>query len=234
MAYMIYIADVYCPWCYGFAPIMRRLAAMHPELPVKVIGGNLISQPVKLAEDAASQPGLTDFWRQVEHKTGRSLEGAIKAVETGADVRLYSPGADEILVALDELAPGHELEQIIELEDMFYEQGLDLFTDESLGKIAARWKINPSALNRVLDEQATLQATEQRLQEASELLGEVTSYPTIILVNNGQYARVSSGYVHYETVLARLNDVMKELGVEVRPASLMSLYRSNSLHPSKK
>lgn len=234
MAYIIYIADVYCPWCYGFAPIMQRLAAENPDLPVKVIGGNLISQPITLAEDAASQPGLTDFWRQVEHITGRNLGGAIKAVESGANVRLYSPGADEILVALDELAPGHELEQLVDLEDMFYGQGLDLFTDQTLGKIAAKWKISPSSLNRVLDEQATLQATERRLQEASELLGEIVSYPTIFLVNGDNYARVSSGYVHYETAAARLNDVKREMGLTDIAPKLHSLHKSNTLHPGKK
>ena len=51
--YFVYIADVYCPWCYAFAPVMQMLAAGHPDIPVRVLGGNLISEPITLAEDMA-------------------------------------------------------------------------------------------------------------------------------------------------------------------------------------
>lgn len=51
--YFIYIADVFCPWCYAFAPVMKKLAGENPDIPVRVLGGNLISRPMTLAEDAA-------------------------------------------------------------------------------------------------------------------------------------------------------------------------------------
>ena len=41
MSHFLYLSDVFCPWCYGFAPVMQRLAAEHPELPVRVLGGDL-------------------------------------------------------------------------------------------------------------------------------------------------------------------------------------------------
>ena len=36
MSHFLYLSDVFCPWCYGFAPVMQRLAAEHPDLPVRV------------------------------------------------------------------------------------------------------------------------------------------------------------------------------------------------------
>ena len=45
---LLYLTDVFCPWCYGFAPVIRRLAAEHPELPVRVLGGNLMDEPQTL------------------------------------------------------------------------------------------------------------------------------------------------------------------------------------------
>lgn len=213
MARLIYIADVYCPWCYGFAPIMGKLAADNPELPVKVFGGSLIPRLITLKEDAASQPGLIDFWRRVERMTGRSLEGAIRAVETGANVRLYSPGADEILAILAVMAPGHELAQLFELEDMFYGQGLDLFTDQSLGKIAAAWKISASSLEKAMEEKVYQEAAEKKLEDARGIMGEIDAYPSVFLESGGKLMAVSRGYVHYETALSRLNDVKHELGL---------------------
>lgn len=214
-ARLIYVADVFCPWCFAFAPIMKRLAAEHPQFPVEVVGGNLISRPMTLAEDAAGNPGLVEFWHEVEHASGRSLEGAIRAVETGRDVRLYSPGADEILVELRTLAPGHELEQLFMLEDMFYGQGRDIFTEESLAEISSHWNIGTAKFESALDQPAALAATQKNLAEASALMGEITSYPSVILARGNRIAPVTRGFVHYETVISRLKDAMRELGVHI-------------------
>lgn len=213
-AHFVYIADVYCPWCYAFGPIMRRIADQHPEFPVHVLGGNLMSKPVTLAEDAAASPGLTDFWHEVEHSSGRSLAGAIRAVETGRDVRLYSPGADMILEALKTLAPGHELDQMLALEDMFYGQGQDLFSDQALAALAKRWGIAPDTLAGAARSSAVEQATQRSLEKAAALMGEISAYPSVILVRGTQKDAVSRGYVHYETVAGRLEDAMRDLGLE--------------------
>lgn len=221
-AHFVYIADVYCPWCYGFAPVMQKVAAEHPAFPVHVLGGNLISQPMTLAEDVARQPGLVDFWREVEQATGRSLAGAIRAAENGEQMRLYSPGADELLAVLRQLAPGHELEQLCMLEDMTYGEGKDLFAEGSLAEIAARWNIPASRFESALDQSASQAATERSLEMASRLMGEITSYPSVLLVQANKVDAVSRGYVHYETVAARLEDAMRDLGLSVQASSMCS------------
>lgn len=227
--YLIYIVDVFCPWCYAFAPVMKKLAAENSDMQVRVIGGNLISRPITLAEDAAQSPGLVDFWHEVESTSGRSLEGAINAVETGRDVRLYSPGADEILAVLKKMAPGHELEQLFELEEMFYGQGRDMFTDEALSEIAARWHIDPEHFEFALDQPAALAATEKNLALAAELMGEISSYPSVLLVRGDRYDAVSRGYVRYETVAARLADAMRDLGIPLEESHFCSLHNGCSL-----
>lgn len=211
---MVYIADVFCPWCFAFAPIMKRIAQENPELPVKVYGGNLISSPMTLQEDAQNSPGLVNFWRQVEQLSGRSLEGAIKAVETGRDVDLYSPGADEILAVLNEEAPGHELEQLFMLEDLFYGQGANLFTEETLAYIAEKWNLNTQKFERALNQPQAARATEANLEKMAQVMGEVTSYPSLFLRHNGRVQVVSRGYVPYETADGRLKSLMRALGLD--------------------
>ena len=226
----IYIADVFCPWCYAFAPVMKKLAGENPDIPVRVLGGNLISRPMTLAEDAAQSPGLVQFWHEVEHASGRSLAGAIKAVEIGRDVRLYSPGADELLAVLKKMAPGHELEQLFALEEMFYGQGRDIFTDEALAEIATQWGLEPGQFATALDQPAALAATERNLEMAAELMGEITAYPSVLLVRGDRYDAVSRGFVHYETVAARLADAMRDLGVPLEESVFCSRHNGCSLH----
>lgn len=215
--HFVYIADVYCPWCYAFAPIMQRLAAEHPDMAVHAIGGNLISKTITLAEDAAKNPGLADFWREVEHTSGRSLAAAIAAVEEGRQIRLSSPGADLVLTALKTLAPGHELEQLVALEDLFYGQGQDIFSDESLASLGRRWNIALTALKEALQSPATEKASHQAQAEAAVLMGEISAYPSIFLVRGNKRDVVSRGYVHYETVASRLDDALRDLAEDMEP-----------------
>lgn len=211
---MIYIADVFCPWCFAFAPIMKRIAEENPELPVKVYGGNLVSSPITLQQDAQNSPELVNFWRQVEQTSGRSLEGAIRAVETGRDVLLYSPGADEILTVLNKEAPGHELEQLFMLEDLFYGEGQNLFEESVLSRIAAKWGLDPNNFEGALDKPAALRATELNLERAAAIMGDITSYPSLFLAYNGRIQAVSRGFVPYETVDGRLKSSMRALGMD--------------------
>lgn len=214
----IYIADVFCPWCFSFAPIMKRIAEENPQFPVKVFGGNLVSRPITLQEDAQNSPGLIDFWHQVEKVSGRSLAGAINAVKTGKDVLLYSPGADEILAVLNEAAPGHELEQLFMLEELFYGEGQNLFAEDTLASIARKWNLDPQKFERALNQPAALNATEANLERAAEVMGEVTSYPSLFLTHNGRAQVVSRGFVQYETVDGRLKAAIRVLGLD-QPAS---------------
>lgn len=213
-AYLIYIADVYCPWCYGFGPLMRRLSQEHPEFPVTVYGGNLMSQPVDMADLAAMEPGEEEFWTQVEETTGRSLQGAIDALDNRKHMRLYSPGADAILVALKELAPGNELEQMLMLEDMFYGLGMDLFGQEALDYIGHRWKIAPGDIEARVNAPDMREKLENNLATAAELMGEIGAYPSIFLVRGNRRDAVSRGFVHYATVAQRMQDAMQDLGLE--------------------
>lgn len=219
----VYIADIYCPWCYAFAPVMQRIVSENPAIPVHVLGGNLISNPMTVAQDVAASDDLIGFWQDVERASGRSLAGAINAARSGADVRMYSPGADEIFAVLTELAPGRELEQFFYLEDMFYAHGKDLFSDATLAEIAGHWNIPAESFQRALDSDKAREATLDRLSEAAELMGAIDSYPTLLLVRSMKVEAVSRGYVHYETVASRLKDAMEEMGLEKLEAQFCSL-----------
>lgn len=213
-AHLVYIADVYCPWCFGFGPIMKRIAQEHPEFPITVYGGNLMSTSTDLQDYAARDPGLLQFWQKVEATTGRSLAGAINALTGGKNIRMYSPGADLILTALNSLAPGHDLSHMLYLEDMFYGQGKDLFTQESAEQIAKHFGMETEILKQTVNTPHNEQTTERHLEITLELMGEITSYPSVLLIRGSKVEAVSRGYVHYETVEQRLIDAMQDLGID--------------------
>lgn len=211
--YLVYIADVYCPWCYGFSAIITRLAQTHPELKLKVYGGHLMSQPVDLQVYASQDSDLISFWEDVERHVGLSLGGAINAVLSGKHIRMYSPGANLLYVTLKNLKPGHELEQFIMLEHMFYERGEDIFSASAINEMGRKWEIDPHALINAAETPQLESATERNMDTASELMDGIESYPTLLLVRGDKIDAVSRGYVHFETVEQRLENAMRDLGV---------------------
>ena len=141
---LLYLTDVFCPWCYGFAPVMRRLAAEHPELPVRVLGGNLMDEPQTLTGMLEEYPTIREFFARLQETTGQSTEHFRQALEqavagTGPDLLMHSPAMNLPLAALRHLAPGHELEQMEAFQMAFYAQGRDVMAAGEQAAIAAAW-----------------------------------------------------------------------------------------------
>lgn len=135
---LLYLTDVFCPWCYGFAPVMRRLAAEHPELPVRVLGGNLMDEPQTLTGMLEEYPTIREFFARLQETTGQSTEHFRQALEqavagTGPDLLMHSPAMNLPLAALRHLAPGHELEQMEAFQMAFYAQGRDVMAARGTG-----------------------------------------------------------------------------------------------------
>lgn len=74
--HFLYVADPLCSWCYGFAPIMDKLASHFAgRLPVRVIMGGLRAGNTKAmrAEDKAY---IKDAWTRVAAASGQSFDHA--------------------------------------------------------------------------------------------------------------------------------------------------------------
>lgn len=213
-ARMIYFADVYCPWCYAFAPSIRKLASQYPDIPVSVVGGSLISEPTSLPWLRMRETGLDQFWSSAQEETGRPFNGALEALAAQKDVRMDSIGADALFIALSQLAPGNELAQFTEFESMFFEHGIDLFTAETLEKLAAQWRVNANELATLASDPAMRDKAIQEMQAVARMLGGRAAFPTVFVIRGNQEETVSQGYVHYETVAARMEDVLKDLRLE--------------------
>ena len=199
---LLYLTDVFCPWCYGFAPVMRRLAAEHPELPVRVLGGNLMDEPQTLTGMLEEYPTIREFFARLQETTGQSTEHFRQALEqavagTGPDLLMHSPAMNLPLAALRHLAPGHELEQMEAFQMAFYAQGRDVMAAGEQAAIAA--------------------AARHDAAEAEEVMGEFLLYPTLYLEHDGQRTLLARGYSDYASVRAKLDDALR--GVRESPVA---------------
>ena len=190
----LYLTDVFCPWCYGFAPVMRRLVAEHPELPVRVLGGNLMDEPQTLTGMLEEYPTIREFFARLQETTGQSTEHFRQALEraaagTGPDLLMHSPAMNLPLAALRHLAPGHQLEQMEAFQMAFYAQARDVMAAGEQAAIAAAWLpagTPPDALTTAMADPAIQSAARHDAAEAEEVMGEFLLYPTLYLEHGGQ------------------------------------------------
>ncbi len=114
MSHFLYISDVFCPWCYGFAPVMQRISSEHPGYPVRVLSGDLVENPTTTGEMMRNHPTMREFFVRLAKTTGQAVgQDFLRRLEPGqGDLRMFSPDMAVPLAALKKLAPGHELEQM--------------------------------------------------------------------------------------------------------------------------
>ena len=206
MPHFILVSDVFCPWCYGFAPVMRRLAAEHPDCAIRVLCGDLVEEPTTLAAMQQDHPNLRAFFGRLSRTTGQAVgETFLRHLEPGHGeaLPLFSSALSAPLAALRTLAPGRELEQLEALQAAFYGAGLDVLNPEVQARTTG---VEAEALAKASTSEAVLEAARRDRKEALEQLDEFVVYPSLFLeTDDGKRHVLTRGYSAYETVAARLD-----------------------------
>lgn len=203
MPSFIYITDVFCPWCFGFAPVMEKLAAQHG-FPVRVLCGNLVDEPEQTS--SMGTPRLRAFFQRLSDTTGRSLgSGFFGLLEESGSVLMDSSKSAQLMAALKKLAPGHALEQMETFQNVFYEDGRDVLSLDVQADVAARWGVKREELARALASDAVQDKAKKEMDEAEEILGDFVVYPTLyVKTDDGELHAVARGFAPYEDVEAKI------------------------------
>lgn len=200
MANFLYLSDVFCPWCYGFGPVLDRLCAEHPDLPARVLGGNLMPEPVSLAQLQEDSPRVRDFFLRLEKTTGRPVSAFLRLLERRPDLCLHSPAISVPLAALKRLAPGQALPQMEAFQESLYGRGEDVLSRSVQHALAARWNVRAADFDQALAQDDTQERARCEAQEAAALMGELRLYPTLFLEQGQKRLLLARGYAPYATV----------------------------------
>ena len=83
MSHFLYISDVFCPWCYGFAPVMQRISSEYPGYPVRVLSGDLVENPTT-GEMMRNHPTMREFFVRLAKTTGQAVgQDFLRRLEPG-------------------------------------------------------------------------------------------------------------------------------------------------------
>lgn len=202
--HLLYITDVFCPWCYGFIPVMRRLTQENPSLPIRVLGGNLVESPQRISQMLEEHPTLPAFFERLEQTTGQTttrFRALVKASPHGDENWLMHSAAMNLpLAALRRLAPGQELAQMEAFQEGFYADAQDVMSPAFWNRVASRWNISPAALQDALTDPDVRRTAEHDAREAEDIMGEFCLYPTLYLERDSRKTLLARGYAPYAAV----------------------------------
>lgn len=203
MPSFIYITDVFCPWCFGFAPVMQKLVERHC-FPVRVLCGNLVDEPEQTS--SMGTPRLRAFFQRLSDTTGRTLGENFSGLLTEeGSVVMDSSRSALLMAALKKLAPGHALEQMETFQDAFYKDGRDVLDLAVQADVAARWGVSAEDLKQALASEAVRDKAKKEMDEAEDILGDFVVYPTLFVkTDDGELHAVARGFAPFEDVEAKI------------------------------
>ena len=148
MPSFIYITDVFCPWCFGFAPVLKTLAEEY-RFPVRVLCGELVDEPTPTSK--MGTPRLLAFFERLSSTTGREIgAGFFEMLKPEHSVIMDSRRSAELMAALKKLAPSHAVEQMERFQDVFYLEGRDVLDLAVQADAASAWGVLPPHLPKRL------------------------------------------------------------------------------------
>ncbi|MCO4771267.1 MAG: DsbA family protein [Deltaproteobacteria bacterium] len=127
---LVYVADVMCSWCWGFAPTVERL---HRELGLEVLVVNGGLRPGDSAEEMT--PKMTTFlegcWRDVGKASGQPFDRA--GLRKPAGWRYDTEPPARAVATLRDQDPHAAMTLFHRLQEAFYSKAIDVVSPATWG-----------------------------------------------------------------------------------------------------
>ena len=192
---LIYVMDPMCSWCWGFAPVVRALAAQAREQGVElhlVVGG---LRRERMAMDAAGRQRTLGYWRAVHEASGQpfDLEGGLP------EGLVYdTEPACRALVAARSFDERFAWTLAAHIQQAFYVERRDVTRPQNLVELAEAVGLARGEFAERFDSQAIRDATEADFEWARNL--GIAGFPTLLAERHGQLALLTNGYQPLEAL----------------------------------
>ena len=214
---IIYCYDAYCGWCYGFSPVIKKIAEDYKDtLDIEVLsGGMMIGDDIMPIEKIG--PYIQTAFKRVEElsgiKFGEDFLWHINNPEK-SDWVMNSEKPAIALCILKEYYPERQLEFATDLQYALNYEGRDLDDNEAYRHLLDKYNIQPEAFYNKLSNAEYKEMAYYEFALMKQL--QVNGYPTVFVQTAElKFDMVARGFTDYETLKARIDLILssKESGV---------------------
>ena len=203
---LVYCYDAYCGWCYGFSPVIKRIAGeFHDILDIEVFSGGMIlpDKPVHISATAAY---ISNAYNKVEELTGVKFGNDYLWHIMNPTESDWYPSSLKPAIALcvfKTYHPERSVEFAVDLQYALHFEGRDLTDDEAYRHLLDKYSIGPDKFYAGLKSTEFKEAALYEFAIVKQL--QVTGYPTVFIqIKDGAFHKVAEGYTSYNIVKERI------------------------------
>lgn len=208
-----YCYDAYCGWCYGFSPVIKKIAEEYKEqIFFDVLSGGMIL-PEEPTHFGPMAKYVQTAYKRVEELTGiRFGEDFLWHVFHPEDTDWF-PDSTKPAVALcifKEYFPERAVEMAGDLQYALNYEGRDLTDDEAYRHLVIQYGIPEEAFYAKLRSEEYREKAYYEFALVKQL--QVTGFPAVLMqVSDSKFYLLASGFTDYETLKARIEKVLAEV-----------------------
>ncbi|MBS1756932.1 MAG: DsbA family protein [Bacteroidetes bacterium] len=210
---LIYCYDAYCGWCYGFSPVIKKIADEYKDkMQADVLSGGMIL-PEKPVHISASAGYILNAYKNVEELTGIKFgEDYLWHIKNPEESDWY-PHSEKPAIALcvfKEYYPDRAIEFAGDLQYALHYEGRDLTDDAAYLHLLEKYSIQPEVFYKKLASEAYKEKAYYEFSLVKQL--QVTGFPCVFIQTGDlKFIMVARGFTPYDTLKQRIDNVLKEL-----------------------
>lgn len=211
-----YCYDAYCGWCYGFSPVMKKVAEEYKnKFAFEVLSGGMIPsdnpRPI-----AATAKYIASAYQRVEEMAGVKFgEDYLWHIfnPTESDWFPHSEKAAIALCIFKEIYPEQQVAFASDLQHALHYEGRDLTDNEAYRHLLEQYEINADDFYTKLESEEYKEKAYYEFSLCRQL--QVTAFPAVLIqVADTKFYLLAKGYTTYDDVKARIENILKEINAE--------------------
>ena len=210
---LIYCYDAYCGWCYGFSPVIEKIANEYKmQLDIDVLSGGMVL-PEKPVHISATASYIANAYKNVEELTGITFGKDYLWHINNPDDSDWYPHSEKPAIAMcifKEFYPERAIEFSADLQYALHYEGRDLTDNEAYLHLLEKYSIQPEIFFEKLASEPYKEMAYYEFSLMKQL--QVTGYPCVFIQTGElKFMMVASGYTDYDTLKGRIESVLNEI-----------------------
>lgn len=210
-----YCYDAYCGWCYGFSPVINRLASEFSEtVAVEVLSGGMIISDSPLPISVTSSY-IQKAYKSVEEITGIKFGEDYLWHIFNPDKSDWYPDSEKPAIALcifKEYYPDKQVQFASDLQYSLHYEGRDLCDDEAYRHLLEKYDLPVEDFYTKLKSNKYKEDAYYEFALVKQL--RVTGYPTVLLqAGESKFYLLARGYTDYSSLVKNLEKSLQEINI---------------------
>jgi putative protein-disulfide isomerase len=213
MTTIYYCYDAYCGWCYGFSPVIKRIAEEYKDrIFFEVLSGGMIitEEPRPIGAMAGY---IREAYKVVEERTGIKFGSDYLWHINNPDDSDWFPNSEKPAIAMcifKEYYPEQQVAFAADLQYALHYEGRDLCDDEAYRHLLEQYQIPAEDFYASLHSEAYKEKAYYEFALCKQL--QVTGFPAVLLqASESKFYLLARGFTEYEVLKERIEAVLQEI-----------------------